>query len=216
MKHGLKSTLGVCMMASLAAVCMVPASAETKSYDVSGFDELDVAAGVDVNFQTGPNWSVEAVTEEDQDTVKVHAKGDRLYLSRKNSLRWSNRGPVKFTVTAPSLKAIEASSGSSLMAADIVAETLDIKATSGATLSIYGTCSNLEVSANSGGTINAKELICASVEASASSGGSISSYAKSSATSKTSTGGSVVIYGDPSDRHSNDSITGGSTRFKSG
>ena len=211
------SILAAIVLTGTTGLTAIPAFAEgTKTYDLSGFDELDVSAGVDVKFQTGENWSVIAEYENEEDDLKVRVKGDRLYLSRRNTLRWNDRGVVTFTVTAPSLDAIEASSGSSLLAEGIETGDLDLEATSGATVSIYGTCSKLEVSVNSGGTINAKELKCASVDAKASSGGSLSAFADTSATSKTSTGGSVVIYGNPSERRSNDSITGGSTRFKSG
>ena len=216
MRHIAKSAFGACVIASLAMACAGMASADTKSYDVTGFDQLDISAGVEVKFQIGPNWSVEATTNEAQDTVKVRAKGNRLYLSRKNSLRWSDRGNVRFNVTAPSLNEIEASSGSTLLAEGIATGQLELKASSGATISVYGTCSDLDINANSGGTINAKEMKCDTVAAKASSGGSLSSYAKESASSKTSTGGSVVIYGNPSVQRASDSITGGSTRFKSG
>lgn len=188
-----------------------------KVYKLSGFDELDIAAGVEVKFVRAPEYSVTADFKQGgPDDVKVRLDGDRLYLSRKSTSSWGDKVRVKFTVTAPDLNEVEASSGSSLLAEGLENKTIELDASSGAAISVHGTCSNLKVKATSGGSINAKGLECTSVAAKASSGGSVKAFASEAATSKTSSGGSVAIYGNPTSRSANKSISGGSTSFHGG
>lgn len=196
------------------------ATADTQhSYNMSGFDELDISAGVEVKFTTSAEYSVTADFKRGgPDDVKVRQDGDRLYLSRKSSTGWgrSNKARVTFYVTAPALNEIEASSGSSLLAEGLTAKQLKVDVSSGATVSAYGTCDELTIKASSGGDAKAKGVTCQRVNAAASSGGAVSAYASEAANSKTSSGGSVDIYGNPAARSANKSMSGGSTDFHGG
>ena len=187
---------------ALSATLFTASADTTQVYKLSGFDELDVAAGVEVKFIRAPEYSITADFDRGgPDDVKVRLDGDRLHLSRK------------FTVTAPELTEIEASSGSSLLAEGVAAGAMKIDVSSGAAVSVHGECDSLTIKASSGGSANAKGLACDTVKAKASSGGSVSARASESASSRTSSGGSVDIYGNPSDRSANKSISGGSTQF---
>ena len=93
-------------LAALAlSASLYTASADTPHvYKLSGFDELDVAAGVDVKFTRAPEYSVTAEFDRGgPEDVKVRLDGDRLYLSRKSTSGWGNKVRVKFTVTGPDL-----------------------------------------------------------------------------------------------------------------
>mgnify|MGYP000091374118 CR=1 FL=1 len=201
---------------ALSATLFTASADTTQVYKLSGFDELDVAAGVEVKFIRAPEYSITADFDRGgPDDVKVRLDGDRLYLSRKSTKGWGNKVRVKFTVTAPELTEIEASSGSSLLAEGVAAGAgaMKIDVSSGAAVSVHGECDSLTIKASSGGSANAKGLACDTVKAKASSGGSVSARASESASSRTSSGGSVDIYGNPSDRSANKSISGGSTQF---
>ena len=215
-----KRILFAAASAALAVTAFTPASYAdvTKTYDAVNFDELDVAAGVEVKFTTAPDYSVRAVfSRGGPDDVKVRQDGDRLYLARKNTSSLSNKKMrVTFHVTAPSLEEIEASSGSSLLAEGLQTDDMVISVSSGASVSAYGSCNKLNIKASSGGSANAKELTCKTVKAGANSGGSVRAYASDAAKSKTSSGGSVDIYGNPASRSANKSISGGSTDFHGG
>mgnify|MGYP003117223166 FL=1 len=197
------------------SVAALPAMADTSQvYNLTGFDELDVAAGVDVKFTRAAEYSVKADFEKGSpEDVKVKLSDDRLYLSLKSNTGWGKKVRVTFYVTAPQLEEIEASSGSSLLAEGLASEDVELNVSSGASVSMYGTCSTLKIKATSGGAANAKGLTCETVKATANSGGAIGAHASSSATSKTSSGGSVDIYGNPPSRSANKSISGGSTDF---
>ena len=214
-----KSVIIASGLAALAlSATLYSASADTTQvYNLSGFDELDIAAGVEVKFTRSPEYSITAEFDRGgPDDVKVRLDGDRLYLSRKSTSGWGNKVRVKFTVTGPDLNEIEASSGSSLLAEGLQSGQMEIEVSSGAAVSVHGECTTLEIKASSGGSANAKGLTCQSVEAKASSGGSVRAYASDSATSKTSSGGSVDIYGNPASRSANKPISGGSTDFHGG
>lgn len=216
MRKSLTIASGVAALA-LSATLFTASADTTRVYNLSGFDELDIAAGVEVKFTRAPEYSITADFERGgPDDVKVRLDGDRLYLSRKSTRGWGNKVRVKFIVTAPELNEIEASSGSSLLAEGLESGPMEIEVSSGAAISVHGECTSLEIKASSGGSANAKGLACQSVEAKASSGGSVTAYASESATSKTSSGGSVDIYGNPGSRSANKSISGGATSFHGG
>ncbi len=202
---------------ALCAAFAVPAAlaGTQKTYDFTGFDELDIAAGVQVEYTAGPAYSVVADFERGgPDDLKVRQDGDRLYIARKATTGWGDKVRVTIRVTAPKLDEIEASSGSSLDATGIDTESLFVDVSSGASVDASGTCGKLKVKVNSGGSANLREVKCHSVEASASSGGSASAYADTDAESHTSSGGSVSIWGSPEQRYANKSISGGSTDFR--
>ena len=214
-----KSVIIASSIAAFAlSASLYSASADTTQvYNPSGFDELDISAGVSVKFVRAPQHSITADFERGgPEDVKVRLDGDRLYLSRKSTKGWGNKVRVKFTVTGPELNEIEASSGSSLLAEGLESGPMEIDVSSGAAVSVHGVCTRLEVKASSGGSANAKGLTCETVQAKASSGGSVKAYASDAASSKTSSGGSVDIYGNPESRSANKSMSGGSTAFHGG
>lgn len=203
---------------ALSAVAMstaLVANADTqKTYDFSGFDELDIAAGVEVVYTAGTDYSVVAdFRKGGPDDMKIRKDGGRLYISKKATSGWGDKLRVTVKITAPDLNAIEASSGSSIRATGIESDTFALKVSSGASADLSGTCGTMTVKASSGGSADAKDLKCKNVTAGASSGGSAQAYASDSATSNTSSGGSVDIWGKPSDRTANKSVSGGSTSF---
>ena len=211
--------IAACSGAALATLTLVPgiASADTQEvYNFSDFNELDIAAGIEVEFTQSDAYSVVADFERGgPDDIKVSQSGDRLSISRKSSRPWkSNKARVTVRVTAPDLEAIEASSGSSLTATGLTAGDIDVSVSSGASADVSGTCATVNVSASSGGSADLKGLECANAVAKASSGGSVKAFASESADSNTSSGGSVSIWGDPARKDANVSRSGGSTDWR--
>ena len=186
----------------------------TETYDYSGFDELDVSAGVEVTYETSNDYSVVAeFSEGGPEDMKIRQDGNRLHISRKMMSGWGDTVRVTVRVTSPTLNAIEASSGSSIEATGINSEAFELKVSSGASAELSGTCGDLKLKVSSGGDADAKDLHCRSLSATASSGGSADVYASESATGKASSGGSIDVWGTPPDRSANHSISGGSTEF---
>lgn len=200
--------------AASAAFVMAALADTDKTYDFTGFDELDIAAGVEVSYETGDHYSVVAhFRQGGPDDMKIRQDGDRLYISKKAMSGWGNKLRVTLNITSPELNAIEASSGSSIRASGVNAGSFALKVSSGGSAEVSGTCKDIAVKASSGGNADARDLKCESATASASSGGSVEAYASVRATSSTSSGGNVDIWGNPADRTVNNSISGGNTDF---
>jgi len=204
----------------LAALCLsflasgIAVADSTKTYDFTGFDELDISAGVDVAYEAGPDYAVVIDFKQGgPDDMKLRQDGSRLYIARKATSGWRDKVRAKVRVTSPHLEEIEASSGSSIHATGVDSDILVLDAASGASIKAEGKCGSLKIVANSGGSASAKDVVCQNVAANASSGGSATAYASAEAKSHTSSGGSVDIYGAPSERGANRSISGGSTTF---
>jgi hypothetical protein len=208
------------MMKSLIVSSVFAASAcvawadTTETYDFSGFDELDISSGVEVKYETANTYSVIALFQSGgPEDMKIRQDAGRLYIARKMKSGWGDNLRVTVRVTSPELSAVEASSGSSIEATGIDAEDFKLNVSSGASAELSGTCNALELKVSSGGDADAKDLRCLQLTAKASSGGAATAYATESATSKTSSGGSIGVWGNPPDRTSNHSISGGSTDF---
>ena len=208
----------IALSAVLAGLLVsVPANAYAdteQTYDFTGFNEIDVAAGIEVIYEQADAYNVVAdFRRGGPDDLKIHKEGDRLYISKKMQAGWGDKLRVTVHVTSPDLNGVEASSGSSIRATGIKSDDFALKVSSGASADLSGECGGITIRVSSGGNADAKALKCETVTATASSGGSAKAYASASAKSKTSSGGSVDIWGDPAAREANNSISGGSTDF---
>ena len=90
------------------------ASAETRTYDVSSFTQIDISAGLDLNFEQGAAQSISVENDKgDFSDIEVLVKGDTLVLKRKKNMNWgwnNRRQRYGITVTAPVISGVEASS----------------------------------------------------------------------------------------------------------
>lgn len=214
----------ILMTSSALLMAATAVLAEQQSYDMSGFDEVEVSAGVEVIVTIGDDFRVmgEAISG-DIDNLDIMQKGNRLMISRDaNRLTdWSLLGFLrpddKFVVTVamPNLKALESTSGSvvdvsgaahSLAAvtstsgseitiSDAAVDQIRLSATSGSALSISGTCDAVEATATSGASLTAQSLSCAFAKLDVTSGASLSAFADKSAEIAASSGASLTLYG---------------------
>ena len=195
------------LLASICLTLLTPGIAfadSSTTYDFTGFDALDISAGVDVIYEAGPDYAVIIdFTKGGPDNMKLRQEGSRLYIAQKSTSGWGDKVRAKVRVTSPHLNEVEASSGSSIRASALDSDILVLDASSGASIKAEGKCGSLKIVANS----------CQKVAANASSGGSVRAYASEQAKSHTSSGGSVDIFGDPETRENNRSVSGGSTTF---
>lgn len=205
------------LLAALCLTLLIPGGAmadTTRTYDFTGFDALDISAGVDVTYEAGPDYVVVIDFEQGgPDDMKLRQDGSRLHIARKAISGWRDKVRAKVRVTSPHLEEIEARSGSSIRATGIDSDILVLDASSDASITAEGTCGSLKIVADSGGSASAEDVVCQKVAANAASGGSARAYASAQAKSHASSGGSVDIYGDPAAREANRSVSGGSTTF---
>lgn len=180
----------------LATASAVPASAETRSYNETGFTAVSASAGVTVILKQGPY----AITAEEPrgrfDRLTIEAKGSTLLVSRQRSSVWFNAGrDYTVTVTAPSLSAVSASSGSEVDGDNLTFANLSASVSSGADMELSGTCAAITVSASSGADFDGDELKCETATVSASSGADVDVWASRTATGDASSGGDVTVHG---------------------
>lgn len=120
------------MSAILAALCacivyaatpVTPSkNKETKSYNITNFDELKVSCVYDVEFEqtTSNSWSVEVTAPQNVlPYLKVSRRGDCLILSVDRSLSLTKGYEIKAKIKAPALTEIDMSGASSFTASKI-------------------------------------------------------------------------------------------------
>jgi len=223
--------------ASLIALGLAgAASAETRTYDVGSFNNIDISAGLDLSFEQGAAQSISVENAKgDFSDIEVRVKGDTLVLERvKNNWGWGRkRERYGITVSAPVISGVDASSGSDVAGrgmsgddirievssgADVTVTGVDggtvlIKTSSGSDASVSGSCVAVRAQSSSGSDIEARDLVCQDGEADASSGSDISVHVTRSIDASASSGGDVDVYGSPTNVDS-DKSSGGSVSIR--
>jgi len=206
------------LIASLS-LAAVPAFAETRTYDLSDFSEIEISDGVGATVIVGKEFLVEAEARRGNlDRLNVDKYGDRLSISRKGSwglFGFGKSDRFEVTITLPELVDVESTSGSSvhisgetgslvsarsssgstLTISDADLERIELQASSGSTLNASGTCSHVDAQSNSGSTLLASTLECETAKLESSSGSSLGAFASVSAGVDASSGASLRLRG---------------------
>lgn len=212
------------------------ANAETRSFDVGAFTEIDISAGLDLSFEQGATQSISVENKKgDFSDIAVLVEGNTLILKRKKT-NWGwgrKRQRYAITVTAPQISGLEASSGSDVdgrgmsgqdivitvsSGADVNVDGLDggtvrIKTSSGSDATVAGQCVSVRANSSSGSDLEARGLICEDGEARASSGSDLSIHVTKRVEANASSGADVDVYGGPTDVDA-DKSSGGSVSVR--
>ena len=184
-----------------SAITLLAASAacaETQSFSFTDFTKVSVSAGVDADITVGGEYSIVAEgSDKALERLKMNVSNGELQIGRKATIGWRRGDDVHVTITMPSLKALEVSSGASADVTGVDAGAFDIDASSGASADVAGVCGDLNLDVSSGGNIDARGLECRNAVADASSGGSADIFASESINGDASSGGSIDVYGSP-------------------
>ena len=218
-----------------------PATAETRTYELPPFDSVSVSSGLTAIVDVGGPQSVraEAPSESILDQLKVDVRNGRLELGLETGIvQWlfgpGQQQPFVIHVSAPEIKAAEASSGADVEVNGMAGETLSLGASSGAALAATGTsggnvsldvssgadlkvagkCATLTAGASSGATLEARDLLCEEVNADLSSGAHAEVHAQQAIGADASSGAGIVVHGSPADVEI-DTSSGGSVDFAS-
>lgn len=197
----------------LVATAPIAASAETRDFDLSNFNRIEISTGINAIVEIGGEFSVRAETDDIKilEDLRVEVRGRKLIadldIGFLDSLLGKNRN-VTVYITLPDLTEVEgnagadimvsgsygpellaaASSGASLIIDGITSSRVDLDASSGGSLRATGECINLRVDASSGASVNASKLTCENVRAEASSGASAVVFASTSIDADASSG----------------------------
>ncbi len=196
-----------------AALVALPAFADSKTYSLSGFDRVDVSAGIDVTFTQGP-FSVKVDDPNGNfDRLIVEVRGNTLKIGRRNN--WFDWRGVDYsaTVSAPNLTGVDASSGAAFEGHNLSLRDLKVDVSSGANVELSGSCAGLRVDVSSGADFEGEALKCETASVDASSGAGADAYAARSASGNASSGGNVTFHGRPPEI-TKDTSSGGSVRAR--
>lgn len=185
---------------------------ESQRHTYAGFDKVDVSAGVEVVLAQGP-FDVKAETTEGEgfDTLIVEVEGDTLRVTRKQMTMLDFGGGPRYrvTVSAPAYSDFEVSSGASLHGKGLQLQDVSVDVTSGASVSLEGACTSLDLDMSSGASFNGENLRCDAARVEASSGASAHAWASKRARGEASSGASVSFSGNPAELE-RDTSSGGS------
>ncbi len=207
----LLTAAGVAVMT--AAFVALPAFADTRTYNLSGFDRVDVSAGIEVTFTQGP-FSIRADEPKGNfDRLVIEKRGNTLRIARENS--WLDWRGVDYhvAVSAPALAGIDASSGSSFTGHNLSLRDLNVDVSSGASVEVSGSCAGLRVDVSSGADFEGEALKCESASVDASSGADADAFATRVASGNASSGANVTFHGRPPEM-TKDTSSGGTVRAR--
>jgi hypothetical protein len=188
------------------------ASAETRSFELSGFTKVRGTAAVDVIVEVGPSFSVKAESDGDIDEAEARVDGDMLVLSRESdrgfNMKLRRSSSITYRVTLPEIDGAESAAGSDVRVQGIDSRNLELSASSGSDLIVSGTCGTLKISASSGGDVKGYDLACDDVTARASSGGGIEITARDGIDARASSGADIDVRGKPERQRTKESSGG--------
>lgn len=183
------------LTAAAATIALAPAAfAETRN--VTGFHSVHAASRVEVEIRQGANFSVSL---EGPDAAETTTRVSNGTLHIEPPRRWfSSRRDTQVRITMPEIRGIAAAAGSEVEALDIRAQELSLDASSGAELTVSGTCTALNADASSGADLDASALRCATANVDASSGADAHVNASQSVNVDASSGSDIYLTGGAS------------------
>jgi hypothetical protein len=194
---------------------------------VAEFDQIHVSRGMNVYVSQGSPAKVIVIADNNlHEVIETKVEGGVLKVYVNENIRWAKE--KKVMVTVEKLSGLETSSGSNAWSQNqIMSEDLDMKASSGANITmdvnakylkadcssganikISGLAKEAELETSSGANLKGEELKAENCKMKASSGGNVSSTVNGRLEAKASSGGNVVYYGEPTETDVNTSSGG--------
>ncbi len=198
---------------------------ETRQVDE--FDQIKVSRGINVYITQGSPAKVVVIADNNlHEIITTEVNGSVLKVSANENIRWAKE--KKVIITVEKLNGVETSSGSNAWSQNrIMSEHMELKASSGANLTmevnakylkancssganirLSGLAKEAELEASSGANLKGEELTADQCRMRASSGGNTSSTVTEKLEANASSGGNVVYYGEPNSTDINSSSGG--------
>ncbi len=229
----LTPVLGACLVA-----LPLLASAETKSFALTGFDGVSVSEGIHVVVDAGESFAITAESDDPRQLERLEldvrrntlrAEMDSKLFSLVRTKGWKVTVRVSMpelvqavtssgaTLTADEMSGaaleLNASSGSSMEIGSVKGESISVTAASGARIAASeGDCLHLKAELSSGSELRFSAVECDVAEVSASSGSTAGVFADKSIDASASSGSTVQVFGEH-EKIEIDSSSGGSIVF---
>jgi hypothetical protein len=199
---------------------------------VGEFKQIDVSRGMNVYILQGSPQKIVVIADNNlHEVIETRVDGSILKIFTNENVRWAKE--KKVMVTVEKLSAVKASSGSNVWSQNqIMSEDLELRASSGANLTmevnakrLNGDCSSganiklsglaqeAELEASSGANLIGDALKVDACRMKTSSGANVSATVNERLNARASSGGNIVYYGEPksTDVHTS---SGGNIRKK--
>jgi len=200
----------IALAATAGMMLSTAAHAQNRNFDLSGFDRIDIATGLDARVTLGDSFSVRADSRSQDalDNLKLSVEGGVLNARFEQSFldfiisgglvgQLLNSGnAITINITVPALAGVVASSGADVNVIDVTSESLTLNASSGADISATGVVLGLvKLAASSGADIEISGT-ADTVEANASSGSDIDAdgLIAKTAQAQSSSGGGISVH----------------------
>ncbi|HZL11260.1 MAG TPA: head GIN domain-containing protein [Prolixibacteraceae bacterium] len=194
---------------------------------VDEFDQIKVSRGMNVYITQGIPAKVVVIADNNlHEIIETKVEGGVLKVTVNENIRWAKE--KKVMVTIDKLNGVEVTSGSNAWSqGPIKSDDLELKASSGANLTmevnakllsadcssganikLSGLAKDARMETSSGANLKGEELTADKCKMRASSGGNVSSTVTGRLEANASSGGNVVYYGDPGSTDINTSSGG--------
>jgi len=180
------------------------------------FTQIKVSRGMNVYITQGSPAKVDVISDNNlHEIITTEVEDGVLTVSANENIRWAKE--KKVMVTLEKLSGVETSSGSNAWSQGVIksgeielkassganltieleANDLKAKCSSGANIKLTGLAQNAELEASSGANLRGPDLKTENCIIRASSGGNASSGVNRKIEAHASSGGNVVYYGEP-------------------
>jgi len=194
---------------------------------VGEFDQIDVSRGMNVYITQGSPAKVVVIADNNlHELIETKVEGSVLKVFINENIRWAKE--KKVMVTVEKLTGVRTSSGANAWSQNqITSENLELKASSGANLTmevnatsltadcssganikLSGSAKEADLETSSGANLKGEELKADNCKMKASSGGNVSATVNERLEAKASSGGNVAYYGEPKSTDVNTSSGG--------
>lgn len=169
--------------------------------NIGAFSAIETSSGIEVIITKGEKeeLAVSANHKEYLPEVRTVVQNGILKISRSEDWnlwrQWKN-WRIKVFVSYRNLESMKATSGGSIHGTDLALEKLSVKMNSGASITLSGTVSALDVDVNSGAQFHGFDLYTSKCFAEASSGAGIQVTVSRELSAKANSGGFVRYKGD--------------------
>lgn len=205
MRNAISLALGTIIGLSLAGTAM----AESRSFDLVGFDKVGISDGIDAVIHEGDRFVVTATSNapEALENLQISVANGVLTARLDEDFldfiisgglvgMLFNNNALTIDITMPVLTGVDASSGADVEATGITTDLLDVSASSGANISVLeSSLGTVSAEASSGADIDLSGT-AESINAEASSGADIDAedLVAASATTQASSGSNISVY----------------------
>jgi len=168
----------------------------TKTYNISGFTELDVSNAFNVVVKVGEAASLKITGGENiLPYIKVKNDEDDLEISLEKS--FNNIGEILVEITVKELKSVDLSGACKIKVDGINTDSFDLDMSGACSGELIGKVRKLEIDLSGATNLDASQLISEMVEIETSGASNADIYASESVDAESSGASNITIYGNP-------------------